>query len=101
MSSVPSKDKTESRNRTAGGSRRQTVRSAKLRRLTLDRLEERTLMAVLPTPVFNSSGTGNQSFSFGTYQTSGAVDASNSEGNESSPSIAVDPNNPLKLVSAW
>jgi large repetitive protein len=89
MSSEPFKVKTAgSRTRSVTGSRRQLTRSAALRRLTLDSLEPRTLMAVLPTTPFNAS----------------TVNISGQESdlaNSSSPSIAIDQNNPSKMAAVW
>ena len=59
-----------------------------LRRAALEALEARTLLSTLPTPV-----TALQSF-VGSGITSTAA-------NSSSPSVAVDPLNPQKLVAAW
>ncbi len=100
MSSETSRVKTTgSRARLAAGSRRQTVRSATLRRLSLDELESRTLMAVLPTTVFDTTNPNNGTSAF---QTLGAAQVSvDGNGNESSPSIAIDQNDPQKLVAVW
>ena len=85
MSSEPTKVKTRgSRTRTQGGARRLSARGETLRRLAMESLEARALMAVLPAPTFT-----------------GPVDVSNSRGNESTPSIAVDPTNPQKLAAVW
>src|SRR5947209_2099129 len=88
MSSEPIKVKTtECRTRSQFGTRRREARGATLRRAVLNTmaLEPRTLMATLPPSVF--SGTS-------------LVDRSGT-GNMSSPSIAIDQNNPQKLVAAW
>ena len=100
MSSETSKVKTTgSRARLAAGSRRQTLRSATLRRLSLDVLETRTLMAVLPPTVFDTTNPNNGTSAF---QTLGAAQvAADGNGNDSSPSIAVDQNDPQKLVATW
>src|SRR5262249_30139971 len=66
------------------GRRPEAARQSKLRRLALEGLEGRTLMAVLPSP-----------------NVLGQVDISNSGGNESAPSIAVDPTNSQHLVATW
>jgi hypothetical protein len=102
MRSEPSKVKTESRPGPATRSGRQAARNATLRRLSLDVLETRTLMAVLPAPIFNTTPVNNTNSFNGTYQTDVASSVTRGgEGNYSSPSIAVDPSNPQKLVSAW
>ena len=89
MSSEPFKVKTAgSRTRSVTGSRRQLTRSAALRRLSLDSLEPRTLMAVLPTTPFNAS----------TVNISGQE---SDVANSSSPSIAIDQNSPSKMVAVW
>ena len=104
MSSESSKVKTESRNRPGTGARRQVARNATLRRLSLDALESRTLMAVLPAPIFNSTPPSNSFSALPNYQTSGAAVVSTGGGQttvDSSPTIAIDPLNPLKMVSTW
>lgn len=83
------------------GMRRRSARKSALRRLTLETLESRTLLATLPgsllaplpqstlpSPVLVPDSTQ--------YNVSRAV-----RGDESSPSIAVSKNNPLKLVAVW
>ena len=60
------------------------TRKARLRRAVLESLEDRTLLALLPPP-----------------SVTGRVDVSNSNGNESAPSIAVDPTNAQHVVSVW
>jgi subtilisin-like proprotein convertase family protein len=57
-----------------------------LRRVTLEALEPRTLLdATLPTPAVLSS----------------PINITGDEGNDSTPSIAIDPVNPNKLAAAW
>ena len=74
------------------GSRRRAVaaRKATTRRAALERLEERALMAVLPTPTVA-----------GPVNISGQVGLSTDTSNESTPSIAIDQNNPQHLVAVW
>src|SRR4051812_43029786 len=77
--------------RTGDRAKRTTIldRKARLRRLALETLEERALMAGLPAPL----------------ATGATVDISNPNnnltGNESAPSIAIDPANPQKMVAVW
>src|SRR2546426_9778 len=52
--------------------------------LTLEALEDRTLLAVVPTPLV-----------------SGWVHVDSSRGNESSPAVAVDPTNAQKLFAVY
>jgi subtilisin-like proprotein convertase family protein len=59
-------------------------RKARRRRVALEGLEPRTLLAVLPTPTVAAP-----------------VAVSASRGNENTPAIAVDPTNPQKLVATW
>ena len=91
MSSEPIKVKTtESRTRTPLGRRRRESRGSTVpRRAILDAmvLEARTLMTTIPASQFS-----------GTVLIPGTQTGT---GNTSSPSIAIDPNNPQKLVSAW
>jgi hypothetical protein len=82
MRKVPSRARSSSVPRTRQP-RRPAVAS-QIRRLTLESLELRTLMAVLP-PV----------------SVTGQVAVSKDGGNDSTPSVAVDPANPQKLVSVW
>ncbi|QDV39602.1 Ig-like domain-containing protein [Tautonia plasticadhaerens] len=66
------------------------VRRARSRRAVLEWLEPRALLATVPTPVvFDPVNISSSDFS---------VD-DNSD--ESSPSIAVDPNNPLRVAAVW
>jgi hypothetical protein len=76
-----------SRRPLAGASRR-GARKQTLRRFTIEALEERALMAVLPSAIVNAQVPVNP--------TSGAGSA-----NQFSPSIAVDPTNPSHLVAVW
>ncbi|SIO68013.1 Proprotein convertase P-domain-containing protein, partial [Singulisphaera sp. GP187] len=68
------------------GFRRESARKSALRRLTLEGLEERTLMSTLPAPLAPLAATGI---------------VTGLRGNASTPSIAVDKNNPQKLVATW
>src|SRR3954451_6308757 len=87
MRSEPAKVGTKgTRGRTLRGSRRELARNSMLRRIALEALEPRTLMAVLPTP---------------TVLPNSQVDVSTSRGNESSPAIAIDQLNPNKLAAVW
>jgi len=111
MSSETSRVKSESRNQPETAVRRLAARKATLRRLSLDALETRTLMAVLPAPVLPApvlpapvfATTGGPAI-LPSYQTSGAVLVSpggGSHSDDSSPSIAIDPLDPSKMVAAW
>lgn len=72
------------------GKRVASKRRSKLRRYALESLEPRTLMAQIPTPtVLSRSDVSNLQNNIG--QT----------GDHSSPSITVDPNDPLRVVSVW
>ena len=80
------------RQRPLAQARRGAARNSVLRRIALEALEPRTLLATsaLPTPTVPTN----------------PVDISNPNlandgSNESSPSIAIDPNNPLDMVSVW
>ena len=66
--------------------RTMTSRKGRLRRLALERLEERALMAALPTPILASPATALP------YDPNS---------NNSSPSIVVDPADPTKMVAVW
>ncbi len=76
-----------SRGRKRSGARTTPGQKPHLRRMSLESLEARTLLSTLPTPV-----TALQSL----------VGESNSgAGNSSSPSVAIDPLDPQKMVAAW
>ncbi|WP_406701360.1 Ig-like domain-containing protein (plasmid) [Singulisphaera sp. Ch08] len=86
-------------NRALVGFRRESARKSAMRRLTLEGLETRTLMATLPGSLLVSV---QQSTLPAPYvDPNGPVTVSTSRGDESSPSIAVDKNNPLKLAAVW
>ena len=70
-----------------GVARPGSVAKSRLRRLSLEGLESRELLSTLPSPVttLQSSVGGSQS----------------GQGNSSSPSVAVDPLNPSKLIATW
>jgi subtilisin-like proprotein convertase family protein len=80
-------DSQSSRRRRRGVVRSPLASKPHLRRLALEGLEDRTLMSTLPTPV-----TVSQSFV--------GVGMTNAP-NSSSPSVAVDPLDPTKLIAAW
>ena len=61
------------------------ARKARLRRVTLEALEERALMAVLPAPLTGSLADVSQI-------------TGGSGGNESAPTIVIDPADPTKMV---
>src|SRR4051812_31258103 len=87
MRSEPSKlGMKGARGRTPRGPRRGSARNSMLRAIALEALEPRTLLAALPTP---------------TVLPSSQIDVSQLEGNESSPSVAVDQHNPNKLAAVW
>ena len=67
-----------------GRARPSATSKSRLRRLALDALEPRTLLATLPTPTVAAR-----------------VDVSNAGGDESSPTIAVDPTDNTKAVAVW
>src|SRR5690349_4481560 len=77
------------------GSRRGPARKSVLRRLALEDLEPRTLLAAqpLPAPGVDPAAT--------LVNISGRGDLGTPQANQFSPSIAVDPNNPLKLAAVW
>src|SRR5690242_4073775 len=83
----PSKMGTKgARRRTLHGPRRKSTRNSVLRQITLEGLEPRTLLdATLPTPTVLSS----------------PMNITGDEGNDSTPSIAVDPHNSNKLAAVW
>src|SRR4051794_6094808 len=60
------------------------LRKSKLRNLALENLEARALLATIPAALVTSP-----------------ADVSGSGGNESSPSIAIDPTNTSHLVAVW
>ena len=101
MSAESSQVKAERRNRPGDGARRRAARTAALQRLWIDTLEPRTLMAALPATVFNT--TPAQNAVLPNYETNGAsnVSAGGTVSDDSSPSIAIDPLDPLKMVSTW
>src|SRR5947209_2737454 len=68
------------------GARSSWLRKARVRSATLESLESRELMAVIPPAIVAG-------------QT--VVSPTGANVNQSSPSIAVDPTNPLHLVSVW
>ena len=66
------------------------IRRAKLRRAALEGLEPRTLLATIPAPAV-----------IGLANASNTSPGANDNSSESTPSIAVNPNNPNHLVSSW
>jgi large repetitive protein len=70
------------------GSRRAEAKRSQLRRLTLEGLEERTLMATAPLPIV-------------TGQASITTNQQTNTSNDSTPFVAVDPVNPLKMVMVY
>ena len=85
MSSETSQVKTPVKtSRPQAKARRASSRSAMLRCLSLEALEQRTLMAVLPSSTLT-----------------GAIAVSASSGNQSTPTITIDQNNPQKLAAVW
>ena len=66
------------------GTRSERLRKMHLRSFSLEGLEQRTLMATIPAALV-----------------AGQVNISNSGGNQSSPSIAVNPLNALQLAAVW
>ena len=75
--------------RTMRSPRRESSRNSKLRRLALEGLEYRMLLSTLPTPTVVS---GSQSFiSYNGVR----------HGSQTSQTIAVDPQDPSKMVAAW
>ena len=73
-----------SRDEARGGS----VKRSRLRRLTLEGLEARTLMATAPIPIVTS-------------QVAASAGVAGNTINDSNPSIAVDPLDPSKLIAAF
>lgn len=68
------------------GLRRESARKSSARRLALEHLEERTLLATLPQPLVPLTATPIRT---------------GLRGNASTPSIAIDKNNPQKLVATY
>ena len=68
----------------------QDARRAKLRRAALESLEERCLLATIPAPMVLDQ-----------VDISNPFEITDDETDESTPSIAVDPNNPQNLVASW
>ena len=68
----------------------QNARRAKLRRAALESLEERCLLATIPAPMVLDQ-----------IDISNPFEITDNETDESTPSIAVDPNNPENLVASW
>jgi subtilisin-like proprotein convertase family protein len=90
MRSQPSEVQTQrGRDRSAAGARRRPERNnRRLRHAALEALEPRALLAVLPPATI--SNPNNISLS--------ALEAT---GDDSAASIAIDPNNPLKMAAVW
>jgi subtilisin-like proprotein convertase family protein len=87
MRRQPSELKTKgTRVQSREGSRRAEAKRSQLRRLMLEGLEERTLMATAPLPIVSG-------------QT--ALTGASNTSNDSSPLVAVDPLNPLKMVMVY
>src|SRR3954454_23018190 len=82
-----------SRVRPHTGSRRGPARHSMLRRLALEGLEARTLLATSPVSL--------STLTPATLLASSNKAISAQRGNESAPTIAVDQNNPLKLAATW
>ncbi len=70
------------------------LRKSKCRRLALESLEERTLLSTLPTT--SATAWANLNTAIGESGTGGA-----GGGNNSSPTIVIDPNNSLDLAAVW
>src|SRR4051794_33205106 len=84
----------ESRVQVRVGSRVAALRKARLRALTLESLEPRTLLAVLPA-IVRDPGAANP------IDLSITAGGSTVNSNESAPTIAIDPADPTKLVAVW
>ncbi|WP_422931842.1 Ig-like domain-containing protein [Singulisphaera sp. PoT] len=80
-----------SRARTRSGLRGVAARNAKLRRMALESLETRTLLSTTTTSTLPSPSVTLNS----------QINLSGSEGSESTPSIAIDKNNPNKMAAVW
>ena len=88
-------DSRGARDRVRTGSRPASVRRAHLRRLALEGLEPRTLLATIPAPVVTgTSQLGAQIYGLNVQNVP-------SMPNDSSPTVAVDPLDPTKLVATW
>jgi hypothetical protein len=89
-------DSQNSRNRKRSHARTSPAQKSTLRRLALDRLEDRTLLATgalastLPEPITQAQSEVGDGFG-----------VTGNAANSSSPSVAIDPLNPLKMVSVW
>jgi subtilisin-like proprotein convertase family protein len=91
-------DSQSNRGRKRGDARPTSAQKPHLRRLALEALEERTLLSTAPRALATASTlpmpvTTQQSFVGGGITSNAA--------NTSSPSVAVDPVDPQKLVAAW
>src|SRR4051812_4558712 len=85
MRTVASENQSQgTRGRGRPGARSAALRKSRLRGMVLEALESRTLLATLPAATVN-----------------GQVQVSASQGNESAPTVAIDPNIPLDMVSVW
>ena len=95
--------------RPKNGSRRGPIRSSQLRRLALEGLETRTLLAttqvnLLPQSVLPAATVeSNSQYDISTQSPINPNSPNTSGGteNDSSPSIVVDQNNPLKMAATW
>ena len=80
-----------SRARTRAGLRGKLARSSTLRRMALEGLEARTMLSTTTTSTLPSPAVALNS----------QINLSGSEGSESTPSIAIDKNNPQKMAAVW
>ncbi len=80
-----------SRARSRTGVRGKLARNSVLRHMALEGLETRTLLSTTTTSTLPAA----------TVALNSQIDISNSEGSESTPSIAIDKNNPLKMAAVW
>lgn len=87
-------------NRALVGFRRESARKSALRRLTLEGLETRTLLATLPGSLLVPTQQSMLPAPLVVPNSQVNVSAG-ARGDESSPSIAVSKNNPLKLAAVW
>src|SRR6266404_5647245 len=89
----------EDRGRSRTGSRSAALRKLRLRSAVLERLEERTLMATLPAPL--RSGVPISLSSVGNGGNSPDPQRNQAIGNETQPTIVIDPQNSQHMVSVF
>src|SRR3954451_14784701 len=99
MRTVASEHESQGSRRGRSGQRAAALRKWRLRSVAMERLEARELLATLPAPLvtqhpYNPNG-GNQ-YAIDNISANNGVG-----GNDSTPSVAVDPQNSKNLVAVW